>query len=83
MFETPFNVSATDDVPAYVDVAAYIAAGTAPKIFRGVISPSYEGVEPVPPMLTPKYKVWLKFTFVNGVVDPSMMLNKPLLTVTR
>ena len=57
------------------------AAGTAPSIFLGDISPSQTG-EPVPPISTPRYSVWLKSTPVNGVVDPSMIEKRPFVTWT-
>jgi hypothetical protein len=36
--------------------SATTAAGTAPRVLRGVISPSHDGL-PVPPIFTPRYTV--------------------------
>ena len=56
-------------------LSALKAAGTAPIILRGDISPSLA-------TLTPRYKVWLKSTEASEVTEPSMTLNKPAVEVT-
>jgi len=49
-----------------------------PIIFLGVISPSQVGVlGSVPPISTPKYKVWSKSTEVIAVEDPTITEKRP------
>jgi hypothetical protein len=50
-------VLAVRAVSAVRALPATKAAGTAPRILRGVISPSQAGTTPDPPISTPKYNV--------------------------